>query len=66
MLGEFWEEDTKETLKLVHFDLKNLELVDKELVEVRVHHAFEDRVRLDLVAGFNEEIASNVVHALTI
>ena len=66
MLGELWEEDTEETLKLVHFDLQDLELVDKELVEVGMHHAFKDRVCLDLVAGLDEEIASNVVHALTI
>lgn len=63
---EFRQEDAEQALELVHFDLENLELVHKQLVEVSVHHLLEDGVSLDFVTGFDEKVPCDVVHALAI
>jgi hypothetical protein len=59
-------EDRQQTFELVHLDLEHLELVYENFLEPYLHQVLENTVCVLLVAGFDVEIACQIVHALTV
>jgi hypothetical protein len=66
MLADFRVVNRQETLKLIHFSLEDLELINKELFEVSVHQVVENPVSRFKLSAFDEKVSGDIVHPLTI